>query len=108
MKKLIVILFLFFVIQPTFAQSDKNPEDSTAIYQKELSALWRSFHDSLRNSERFRQLSANIRRTRSVKDNYGAFVLYAPLHSANFTRLNKRQCLYWIWVSFPALWLALV
>ena len=92
MKKLLSILFLLPLI--SFSQTPKNrlSRDSVAYYQKQLRQLTTETYDSLKNSEKYKEIMNKLNHNqKNNTSNFGVeLTVFAGLQLNNYNNLNSR------------------
>jgi hypothetical protein len=90
--KIIITTFLLGLSSISIGQlpTQKIPRDSVRYYQKELSKLWKSNYDSLKNSDRFKELTGKLNRKGGQKVMTIELLANVGLYFTDFTNLNTR------------------
>ena len=88
-------LFLALLLSSTIhakAQSpnQKLPNDSVRYYQKELGKLWKNTYDSLKNSERYKDLQRKLDPKNRQKNVTVELLVNLGLYYTDFKNLNSR------------------
>jgi hypothetical protein len=86
------LILIFALLGPMFLKAQRRetpPKDSTQIYRRQLSTLWRNTYDSLRSSEKYKELLSNIDRLQGKSGDYGGIVVFADLVHSDYSKLNE-------------------
>jgi hypothetical protein len=88
-------LFLLFLSGLTLfsnaqAPTHKLSRDSVRYYQKELNKLWRNNYDSLKNSDRYKEIAGKLNRKNREKVVTVELLANTGLYFTDFKKLNQR------------------
>jgi hypothetical protein len=74
------------------AQTPDRPlsKDSVKYYQRELNKLWRSNYDSLRNSDRYKEITEKLKTKNRAKVATVELLANIGLYFTDFKNLNER------------------
>jgi hypothetical protein len=93
MKKLTIASLLLLTLATNkkgITQTLKLPRDSVRYYQKELNQLWKSTYDSLKNSDRYKEINSKLDIKNRQKTVTVELLANLGLYFTDFKNLNAR------------------
>lgn len=93
MKKAIIIVLIFSpLISIAQTGRQKLSKDSIQYYQRQLRELWKASHDSMINSEKYKEINQKLKsKGKSNSNNFGVeLAVFTGLQVNNYSNLNAR------------------
>lgn len=98
MKGLLLTSALLFLYVLCFSQFREEKIDSITYYQKQIQQMFDASRKSVINDTNYKSMRLNLNRLAKKADQYGAFVIYTSVSSADFSKFNADNAL----SGFPA------